>query len=223
MNAQYPAKLVYGVGVNDADYATQPTVAGKQQMCPFYCAWMNMLKRCYSAKYHERHPTYIGCSVAPEWRSFMTFKAWMQTQPWQGQQLDKDLLIPGNKVYGLEACCFVSQATNLLLTDSAAARGDWPLGVVWHRSTGRFQTRCCYDGKRKHLGLFDTAAEAHAAWQRYKSKTILEAAFEQDDPRIAAALVERSHWLLSDLLAGRETFDLTGQYVAQQPPIRVAA
>ena len=69
-------KLVYGVGINDADYAVQKCeivgyVNGKRKrrlvwICPYYLAWCSMLKRCQSAKYQEKKPTYKGCSVSEE-------------------------------------------------------------------------------------------------------------------------------------------------------------
>ena len=65
-------KLVYGVGVNDLGYRTQVygwvTKEGGERVwelvfvCKFYLAWKNMLMRCYSKKYLESHPTYIGRS-----------------------------------------------------------------------------------------------------------------------------------------------------------------
>lgn len=73
-------KLVYGVGINDANYVVKPTINGKQQWCSFYQAWTGMLERCYSAKWQAKSPTYIGCMVCEEWHSFMSFRAWMITR-----------------------------------------------------------------------------------------------------------------------------------------------
>lgn len=46
-------KLVFGVGINDADYNVYKTgiVDGKQTVlwiCPFYRKWKDMMMRCYS-------------------------------------------------------------------------------------------------------------------------------------------------------------------------------
>ena len=38
-------------------------------------------------------------------------------------------------------------------------------GVSWHRNVGKFTSRIWKNGKRVHLGVFDTAAEAHAAYK----------------------------------------------------------
>lgn len=47
--------LIFGVGINDADYVTRSTkvVDGHQKTnwrCPFYQAWSNMLERSYCPK-----------------------------------------------------------------------------------------------------------------------------------------------------------------------------
>ena len=80
-------KLVYGVGVNDLDYRTQVyeyvTKDGGRRVrehvfiCKYYAAWKNMLQRCYSKKYLESRPSYIGKSVCSEWLSATAFKKWM--------------------------------------------------------------------------------------------------------------------------------------------------
>lgn len=102
--------LVYGVGVNDSDYITEKRK--NNWRCPFYLKWKQMLRRCYSLNYHKTKPTYIGCSVCPEWRYFSKFRLWMSTQKWEGMELDKDLLVKGNQVYGPDTCCFIPQAIN---------------------------------------------------------------------------------------------------------------
>lgn len=181
-------KLVYGVGVNDADYVTRPTVNGKQVMCLFYQAWSGMLERCYSAKCQARHPTYIGCSVAPEWYSFMTFRSWMVNQDWEGNHLDKDLLVPGNKEYNPSTCAFVSRQTNNLLTGHAAARGDLPIGVSVNGV--RYQAGVRLNNKRIHLGRHSTQEEAHESWLIAKVAIVLDHAMGLTDERIKAALME---------------------------------
>jgi len=55
--------LVHGFGINDADYAVQPKVNGKQVSCHVYKTWQGMIRRCYSSEWHKRYPTYVGCYV----------------------------------------------------------------------------------------------------------------------------------------------------------------
>jgi hypothetical protein len=179
-----PRKLVYGFGFNDADYVVYPRIDGKQIMCPYYQTWQCMLLR-QTPKLWERSPTYIGCKVCEEWKSFMTFRSWMMTQDHVGQQLDKDLLGDG-KLYSPETCVFVTQAVNNFTTDCGAARGEWPIGVS--KLGNRFRANIRVNGKQKHLGYFDTPEEAHEAWHKAKKALCLELIKIQTCPRTIKGL-----------------------------------
>ena len=188
--AQKRNRFVHGVGVNDADYPINPVVDGKRVMCPYYQSWMNMFRRCYSAKYQDANPSYKGCSVSAEWHSFMTFRAWMSAQDWKGFHLDKDILIEGNKIYGPDTCVFIDREVNWLLNDCAAARGDLPLGVTRHYKNYRAQ--CFKNGKKISLGTYAAAEEAHLAYLAFKAKVIISAALTQPDNRVFKALILRA-------------------------------
>ena len=190
---QKKTKLVYGIGVNDADYAVRPKINGKKVMCHYYKAWAHMLQRCYGKKYQEHYPTYKGCSVCPDWLYFMNFRKWMIRQDWEGKQLDKDLLVRGNKVYSEDTCVFVDAMTNLFTTDSGRSRGDYPLGVSFHKPLGKFQALCSnpFTKKLEYLGLFTCEHQAHLAWKARKHELACELADLQTDPRVAAALRTR--------------------------------
>lgn len=198
-------KLVQGVGINDVGCVTKPTVDGKQQMCPFYRAWSNMLKRCYSERLQAKYPTYIGCMVCEEWHSFMTFRSWMIQQDWQGKDLDKDLLIAGNKIYSPETCIFVSSQINSLLNDHGAARGEFPIGVDWYVRDQKFRAQCRINGKQKYLGYFTDPYAAHRAWQQFKIKVIHEATAYQADAQLVAALNRVAAKIQSDFDLNLET------------------
>ena len=43
-------QLIYGHGINDADYSIMTEVNGKQVKDPFYRKWTAMLERCYCDK-----------------------------------------------------------------------------------------------------------------------------------------------------------------------------
>lgn len=186
-------KLIYGVGVNDADYPVRPIINGKAVKCHFYAVWHHMLERCYSEKSLLKCPSYKGCSVAPEWFSFKAFKAWMEKQDWQGMEPDKDLLFVGNKVYSPETCVFVGRITNVFVIDRAADRGEWPLGVTFRESSGRFVARCQnpFTRKREHLGYFSCPNQAHEAWRKRKHELACKLADLQTDERVAVALRTR--------------------------------
>lgn len=199
-------KLVYGVGINDADYVVQQFeyrvyINGKQKRkliwgCPFYQTWKGILQRGYSSKFKETNPTYQDCYVSTEWHLFSNFKQWMEQQKWQDKdckklQLDKDILFEGNKEYSKDKCIFVPSCINLFLTDRVNDRGDWPLGVNWHKNSSKFQAQGTDGkGKRIYLGLFTDPNEAHLAWKEYKHELALEYAEELEKEGYDSRLVE---------------------------------
>lgn len=189
------SKLKFGVGVNNADYpvSRKALVDGKLKVvwsCPFYGKWYEMVRRCYSDVYHRKYPTYIGCSVDKHWHIFSNFRAWMETQDWEGKQLDKDILVPRNKVYNPDTCVFITGAVNKFLTDSGKTRGNYPIGVYLHEC-GKFKSQVSVNGSPKHLGLYNTPSEAHAAWRSAKHNLALNLALTQKDQRVADALKSR--------------------------------
>lgn len=196
-------RLVYGVGVNDADYVTQKMetigyVNGKQKQkrvwtCPYYRVWESMLMRCYSAKLQERRPTYKGCSVSKEWLTFSNFRKWMETQDFVGKQLDKDLLFEGNMVYSVETCVFVTQMVNSFTIDCRSSRGEWMVGVSWHKRANKFVSECSnpFTKKNEYLGLFTCELEAHKEWLKRKLELAYDLAAIQTDERVAKALINR--------------------------------
>lgn len=96
----------------------------KGKFTPEYSSWLHMLSRCYCSKYQSKQPTYIGCKVCDEWHNFQTFAEWFSVNhPKDGleYQLDKDILIKGNKTYSPMACKFVSRQEN---TEAAKAT-EW--------------------------------------------------------------------------------------------------
>lgn len=115
------------------------------------------------------------------------------TQDWQNKQLDKDLLIEGNKVYSPETCVFVSGMVNTFTTDCSAARGEWLIGVYWDKKSDKFQSRCSnpFTKKREYLGYFDCELEAHETWLKRKLELAYELSSIQVDQRVAEALIER--------------------------------
>lgn len=191
-------KLVYGVGVNDADYETQVSSFGGRTAwkCPFYRKWSAMLERCYSEKSLAKNKSYEDCYVCSEWMLFSNFKEWMEKQDWQGKCLDKDLLVSGNKIYSAELCCFVDQKLNSFLTDRKLGRGKFLLGVSFDKESGKFKAECSNaifgsSLKGKNLGRFNSEIEAHQAWKKRKHELACQLAELQTDERVANALRTR--------------------------------
>lgn len=89
-----------------------------------YLTWRGILVRCYDPKYHEKYPTYIGCTVDPRWHNFQNFcediqhlegyEEWKNNTKSRAWALDKDIKIEGNKVYSKDTCMFVTAIENNL-------------------------------------------------------------------------------------------------------------
>ncbi|TCJ01061.1 AP2 domain-containing protein, partial [Cytobacillus praedii] len=121
---------IYGVGsIGDGLYKT--SVKGK--ISPQYKSWHSMMTRCYNDKYQEKQPTYKGCTVVEEWHNFQNFAKWYDENYYEVEgdkmQLDKDIIVKGNKVYSPNTCVFVPQSINKLFIKKEFKRGKLPIGV----------------------------------------------------------------------------------------------
>ena len=141
-----------------------------------------MLARCYSNETLKDNPTYRGCTVCSEWLRFTTFKKWMEKQKWEGMQLDKDILIQGNKVYSPKACLFIPLKINIIFKTKPKSSNSLPQGVS--KLNGKF--RCWHN--KKHLGMFNTADLAFEAYKSSKYSLIKEIALKQSEPLRSAML-----------------------------------
>lgn len=179
---------IFGVGENDADYVVQPYVNGKQLRCPAYGAWHHILGRAYDAKFAYKNPAYAGVAVCKEWLSFSNFREWWVENSVGGWDIDKDLLLVGNRMYGPDKCIYVPTWLNRFLLNSASARGKFPLGVFLHKQKGKFHAKCAHpiSGKTMSLGYHSCPELAHEAWKDCKLNIALELKpmMDEIDPRI---------------------------------------
>lgn len=162
-------KPVCGVGVNDYDLP----ICVDGCVIPSYVAWNSMIKRCYSVSYQNNGPSYIGCSVCEEWLYFSNFKEWFDSPESyykDGYELDKDILVKGNKIYSPETCVYVPKQINSLFCSSKNSRGVLPIGVARNRK--RFYAYCRDGLSYKYLGNYPTASEAFSAYKTYKENRI---------------------------------------------------
>ena len=201
------SKLVQGVGVNDAGYAIAkveylderfPSGRKKQRevwRCPYYAKWKSMLDRCYSDKHHKIAPTYKDCIVCNEWLTFSNFRKWMMNQKWKIFNLDKDLLLEGNKVYSPSTCIFLHEKVNSFISTCDGGRGYYMLGSHWHKSYQKFTSsvRNPFTKKALHLGNFDSELEAHFAWKYQKHLYSCQLANSEyvTDERVRQVLLHR--------------------------------
>ena len=169
---------VYGVGFIGVGKFNPFDENGKPTRC--YLTWKNMLMRCYDSKYHEKEPTYKGCTVCTEWHNFQVFAEWYYKNYYEvgnneRMNLDKDILNKGNKIYSPNTCIFVPQFINSLFVKRHNDRGECPIGVCKHGD--KFRARLSKgDGKQIHLGIFNTPNEAFFTYKQEKEEYIKEVA-----------------------------------------------
>ena len=120
-------------GCDDADYTSNS-----------YYKWKNMVQRCYDKKVHKKYkPEYKDKSVCEEWLNYSNFRSWFDEHyvPCKNNQidLDKDLLVQGNKIYSPETCVFLVHYQNLMFEGK---RGN----CVYVNKDGTFSV----DGKKNN-------------------------------------------------------------------------
>lgn len=160
-----------------------------------YVRWKGMLGRCYDSNVLIRQPCYADCLVENKWHNFQTFADWITKQIGYGNkgwQLDKDLLVPGNKMYSEDVCVLVPQEINALFTGGNLAN-SFPRGVFLDERVGKFVAQCRYKKKIYRIGAFSNAEDASVAYKEFKKKALQEIAKEHKesiDKRVYEILME---------------------------------
>lgn len=137
-----------------------------------------MLHRCYYKKELERHPTYRGCTVCDEWLRLSGFVPFWEANYRPKYELEKDILVKGNKVYGPDTCCFVPRRINILFTNRKRFRGELPVGVSVSENGLKYKAAYDRNGKSTLIGQFDTPEHAFLAYKKAKEEYIKEVAQE---------------------------------------------
>ena len=146
-----------------------------------------MLSRCYNEKIQNRQKTYKCCTVCEEWKNFSNFKEWYESHTCgdSSLNLDKDILVKGNKEYGPDNCCIVPEFINTLFTNGKANRGKYPLGVHAEKSNAcgivYYRGAFVVDQKNIKLGTFKTPEEAFQKYKEYKEQYIKDTAKRYKD------------------------------------------
>lgn len=157
--------IVYGVGINDYDgYISEHQIPIKSYKC-----WVRVLERCYDKKIKIKRPSYNDVTICEDWLKFSNFKSWFDTNYIEGCDIDKDILVQGNKIYSPEFCCFVPRRINTLLLNKQRTNTNGFIGI--HKDeNGRYSASVNMAGIRKHIGYYSTPEEASAAYVKAKSE-----------------------------------------------------
>jgi len=140
---------------------------------------------------HNKH--YNGVSVSEDFKNAQTFCDWAVQQPgWGlGYDLEKDLLIEGNREYSSKACCFLPADLNMAI----AFKGK----VDCIKSGDYYTARASARGESFVLGRFETEKDATSACVSYKYERTMKL-LEIFKPYISPQAVEKLTELFGNLI-----------------------
>ena len=92
-----------------------------------YKHWSGMIERCFDKNFKINNPTYENVTCCKEWLCFSTFAEWCRDRKAFGKgiklNLEKDVIVKGNKTYSPELCEMVPHQINGLFTKADKRRG----------------------------------------------------------------------------------------------------
>lgn len=149
-----------------------------------YMVWVGMLRRCYAQESMIKAglKSYIGCYVCDDWLCFAVFAKWYTEHESYGlgYQLDKDLMVRGNKVYSPETCCMLPSQLNSIIIVKSGRNSSGYVGVS-KTYNGKYLACVSIDGEVKKLGVRDFAEEASKDYVKAKESHVKEKALEWRD------------------------------------------
>lgn len=166
--------LVFGVGINDWDCRT---VMDNGHPIPEYKLWKTVLLRCFGDKNSKILSTYGGVSCDESWLSMRKFIEDVSSignydmavnSDWA---IDKDILIPKNRIYSIDTVCFVPKQINNSYKNYNRESG-LPCGVYSCTNSSTFFAKISIDGRQKYLGTFNCPEDASNAFKIEKEKYV---------------------------------------------------
>ena len=148
-----------------------------KQKTACYNTWIDVIQRCYSDKWKNKHETYKGVTLCKEWHDYQIFALWYYRNYKEGHQIDKDILSDYynvTPVYSPKTCRMVPRDINMLLVNRVgkSRNNDLPLGVC-KSSNGGFITYCNNgEGKTLNLGTTYCVQDASKLYVDFKEGLI---------------------------------------------------
>lgn len=173
------APSVYNVGITGEEICS---IEGKE--LKEYKIWSEMIRRCYSEIFKKKYPTYINCEASDNFKHFSYFKNWCNNQVGFNEpdfELDKDILLKGNKIYSESLCAFVPREINTLFTKRDSKRGEHVIGVTRRKKYNNFIVNLGINGKKVTGKVFNTEEEAFLFYKQGKEFHIKELAEKWKD------------------------------------------
>jgi len=148
-----------------------------------YDTWKHMLCRCYENS--KKNQTYFDVSVCDEWLCYANFEKWYDENYYdidnEIMDLDKDILVKGNKIYSPNNCIFAPHRINSLFLKKDKKRKNCLLGVSYDVKTNKYKSQLNHNGKKISLGYFNNKIEAFYAYKNAKENYIKQVADEYKD------------------------------------------
>jgi len=165
---KYPYhQSVYGMGY----YGEGKYVAKKNgKMMRSYKTWNSMIERCYNPKRRNKNLSYVDCIIDPIWLNFQTFAKWYYENYKEIKgvkfQLDKDLMVEGNRIYSPQTCKFIPHYVNTFLANKYKTNNTGYTGVIWRKRDEIYESRIndVNMNKNIYLGRFKDPLEASEAY-----------------------------------------------------------
>lgn len=140
-----------------------------------YALWNSMITRCYSPKFHEIQPNYIGASVQGEFRDFSSFKNWLIKNGYyqhSNLELDKDILsFNGNPTYSEDTSILIPKDLNTNLISFTKAFDSTMTSTT---SAGKYQLQMSINGRLVHFQVYQNQQEFINNYRHASSYKILK-------------------------------------------------
>lgn len=160
-----------------------------------YNRWKNMLARCYDEQIRAKQPAYNDCTVHPDWHNFQTYAEWFYNNPYykKGWNVDKDLLVFGNRQYGPDTCVLLPAEINSAMQMRVSKEDGLPNGVKMNSSCPHlFEASSSLFNKKTYLGLYSSVDEAANAYKSFREdhiKDLVSRYLGQIDPTVYEKLM----------------------------------
>lgn len=175
--------------------------------------WASLVARTNLSAFGEtKWPTYSNCKNG--FSSFQEFAEWCQQEYGYLNKendrfwcLDKDIILPLNRIYCGTTCLFIPNRINQLLKESSK-NSNMPIGVCKRKYSYEASIFKSDEGQTS-LGHFKTKEEAHQAWQQSKVEHIRQICNTDVDvikhKKLKNALTHRADLIENELLLNVET------------------